>query len=207
VIVPKVQFEVEDMDPRSVYKLMTALVVPRPIGWIGTYSAEGTPNLAPYSFFNIVAASPVTVIFCPLRRSGGDRKDSLENARASGAFTINLVSDDLTRAMNVTSGEYAADADEFGLAELTAVPGTAVDAPYVAEARANAECRVTEIKEVGRPPMPGSIVFGEVVRIHVRADLMDGTRVDQSGLDAVGRMGGRAYIRNGSLFEMDRPQL
>lgn len=192
------------VDHRDAYKLLIGLVVPRPIGWIGSVDASGAHNLAPYSFFNAVAATPPTVLFSPLPRSG-ETKDTLANVRETGEFTVNIVSFDLAEAMNLSSGPHPPDVDEFGVSGLTAISGAKVAAPLVAEAPANLECVVTQIVPVGRPPMNGTLVIGEVVAFHVREDLLDGTRIDQAGLDAIGRMGGPAYTRTSELFTMERP--
>lgn len=192
------------VDPIDAYKLLIGLVVPRPIGWIGSVDAAGVRNLAPFSFFNAVAATPPTVIFSPLMQKGA-RKDTLRNVEEVGEFTVSFVSSDLADAMNLTSGRYPSDVDEFEMANLTPVGGTKVRAPMVAEARANLECRVSQLVPVGRPPMNSVLVIGEVVAFHVREDLLDGTRVDQAGLDLIGRMGGPNYTRTRDVFGMERP--
>ena len=197
-------FDPSELEGVDRYKLLTGLVVPRPIGWIGTLGQDGRPNLAPFSFFTVVAGTPPTVLFSPGRRTGTP-KDTLANAVANGEFTVNVVDEPLAEAMNLTSGEYPPEIDEFDLAELEARPGDVVDAPLVLEAPASLECRVTHIVELADPPT-NTVVFGEVVRIHVRSDLLDGTRVDSIGLRAVGRMAGNAYTRIvDGYFEMDRP--
>lgn len=190
--------------PTDAYKLLIGLVVPRPIGWIGTVSAAGVRNLAPFSFFNAVAATPPTVLFSPLMQSGAP-KDTARNVEETREFTVNMVSHDLAQQMNLTSGRYGADVDEFEVAGLTAVTGEKVAAPYVAEAKASLECRVTQLVGVGRPPMNSTLVIGEVVLFHIRADLLDGTRVDQAGLDLIGRMGGPNYTTTRDIFGMERP--
>ena len=113
-------FRPAELSGVDAYKLMIGLIVPRPIGWVGTVAADGTRNLAPYSFFNCVSAAPPTVIFSPGRRgrnaAAPDHKDTLSNVRSSGVFTINLVTEELAEAMNLTSGEYLPDVDEFEVA-------------------------------------------------------------------------------------------
>jgi flavin reductase (DIM6/NTAB) family NADH-FMN oxidoreductase RutF len=193
-----------ELEHTDAYKLLIGLVVPRPIGWIGTVSVDGIRNLAPFSFFNAVAATPPTVLFAPLTQAGR-RKDSLVNAETTREFTVNMVSFDLAEQMNLTSGRYSSDVDEFELAGLTPVPGGVVAAPMVAEAKANLECKVVQLVPVGRPPMDTTLVIGEVVAFHVREDLLDGTRVDQAGLDLIGRMGGPNYTRTQDVFGMQRP--
>ena len=198
-------FDPSEHDDVEIYKLLIGLVVPRPIGWIGSVSATGVRNLAPFSFFNAVAASPPTVLFSTIR-AGGARKDTLANVEETRVFSVNIVTEETVEAMNRTSGSYAPDVDEFELAGLTAVQGTVVGAPMVAEAKANLECRVGQIVPVGTDgPMAASVVIGEVVRIHVDGAILDGTRIDQEALRAVGRMGGPTYTRTRDLFSLDRP--
>ena len=202
--VPQTVFDPAQLKPVDIYKLMIGLIVPRPIGWVGTRSADDTLNLAPFSFFNGVSSEPPTVIFS----SGTTKreKDSLANARATGEFTLNVVTEDLAEAMVLTAGEYLADVDEFVVAKLTPVIGDLVAAPRVAEAKASMECKVVQVVDVGDPPA-AAVVFGEVVRFHVNSDILDGTRVDPVALRAVGRMAGTGYTRTRELFFIDRPEV
>jgi flavin reductase (DIM6/NTAB) family NADH-FMN oxidoreductase RutF len=198
---PKRIYRLQDAEGVDGYKLLSGLVVPRPIGWIGTVRPDGSYNLAPFSFFNLVAVDPPTVIF-----SGGkhaDRlKDSVALAEQAGEFTVNIVSEDVTAAMNITSGAYEAATDEFAMAGLTAVLGEVVRAPMVAESPANFECRVVHAMDIGET---NRLVFGEVVVVHVRPELLDGTRVDTDALKAVGRLAGPSYTRTTDRFDLSRP--
>ena len=196
-------FDLESSESRDRYKLLTGLVVPRPIGWIGTRDPRGRYNLAPFSFFNVVSSSPPMVLFSGGRHA--DRpKDSVEFAEGTGEFTVNIVSVELAEAMSVTSGRFGPEDDEFAIAGLTPVGGTKVDAPIVLEAPANLECRVTEVLDFGSE---GRIrmVIGEVLAIHAREDALDGTRVKAEVVDAVGRMAGNQYIHTRDRFELTRP--
>jgi len=200
----KTSFDTNALSGLDRYKLLIGLVVPRPIGWIGTVDSHGRRNLAPYSFFNVVAGTPPTVLFSAGRRAG-DEKDSLRAVRETGEFSVNIVTETTAEAMNQTSGDYPPNVDEFEVAGLTAVTGDVVRAPLVAEAAANLECRVTQIVDLPQQPT-NSVVFGEVVRIHVASTVLDGTRVMPEALKAVGRMAGSGYSRTADgLFEMDRP--
>jgi flavin reductase (DIM6/NTAB) family NADH-FMN oxidoreductase RutF len=197
-------FVPSELERADRYKLLTGLVVPRPIGWVGTLAPDGRPNLAPFSFFNVVAGTPPTVVFSPGRRAGTP-KDTLANVVASREFTINVVDETLAGAMNLTSGEYPPDIDEFAIAGLTGRPGDVVAAPVVVEAPASLECRVAHIVELAEPPT-NAVVFGDVVRIHVRNDLLDGAKIDPVGLQAIGRMADNGYTRTvDGYFEMIRP--
>jgi flavin reductase (DIM6/NTAB) family NADH-FMN oxidoreductase RutF len=195
-------FLTADTSAVDCYKLITGLAVPRPIGWIGTLSGEGVPNLAPYSFFNAISGDPPMVVFSA---GAGVRKDSAANARETGEFTVNVVTEEVAEAMNATSATVEAEVDEFVHAGLTAVPGLVVAAPRVAEAKAQMECTVTDVLKVGRPEGGNWLVVGEVVAFHVAGDLLDGTRVDQARLKAVGRHAGNWYSHATDLFEMVRP--
>ena len=195
-------FEAGELDATDRYKLMTGLIVPRPIGWIGSRGANGVNNLAPFSFFNMVSGSPPTLLFTTGMTVRV--KDSLANVRASGVFTVNVVTEEVAIAMNVTSDSFPPGVDEFTAAGLTSIEGEAVAAPMVAEAKANFECVVTHIHEVGEGPA-ASVVFGEVLRLHVAESLLDGTRIDLAGLKAVGRLAGPWYSRTTDQFSMERP--
>lgn len=133
------------------------------------------------------------------------RKDTLSNVRETGVFTVNIVNYDLGPQMNLTSGTYPEDVDEFEVAGLTVRELTSVDAPGVAEAPAILECRLMQTVEIGDAPMGSVVVFGEVVAFNVAERLLDGTRVDQAGLDPIGRHVGNLYSHNGELYEMVRP--
>lgn len=197
-------FDPADLDHTDAYKLMTGLVVPRPIGWIGTQDDNGSPNLAPYSFFQCVATNPPIVLFSA-GVTNGHQKDSLLNARTSGVFTCNMVGRATSEAMNASAAELGRGESEFDFAGLTPVPAAEVDAPLVAEAKATLECRVQQIVELGEPPVENAVVFGEVVRITVDDELLDGTRIDFDGLDAVGRLAGSAYATTRDRFSLERP--
>lgn len=196
-------FDLASPDSSESYKLLTGIVIPRPIGWIGTMRADRTYNLAPFSFFNVVSTSPPTVIFSGGRHS--DRpKDSVTLAEESGEFTVNIVSHSLASAMHLTSGTFDADEDEFAIAGLTPVRGIWVRAPLVSESPANLECRVLQAVAIGGEGQTRMII-GEVVALHVRADALDGTRVDPGVLDAIGRLSGNSYVTTRDRFEVSPP--
>ncbi len=201
-------YDVANLDPGEAYKLGSGLTVPRPIGWIGTVSAEGVRNLAPYSFFNMVAMYPPTFVVAPTFTG---RKDTLDNLESTGVFTVNIVTEETVVAMNATSATFPADVDEFEQCGLTAVRADTSDAPLVAEAVANFECSVVQSLPVGRradgPGRSGTLVIGEAQRIHVAERVSDDHfHIDPHDLRAVGRLAGGWYSRTAdSLFRIDRP--
>ncbi|MGB7874632.1 MAG: flavin reductase family protein [Anaerolineales bacterium] len=198
-----------DSYPRaSLYKILIGSVVPRPIGWISTVNASGQPNLAPFSFFNVVCAKPPTVLFCPMIRStDGNTKDTLNNVKATGEFVVNIVSGELAAQMVETSAEIAADVNEFELARLESTPSVAVKPPRVAESPIHFECKLTQIVEIGNQPGGGSVVIGEIVHLHVdERVLFSGDKIDLAVLKPIGRLAGSTYVRMTDLFEMERPK-
>ena len=200
---PQTTFRIADLSPIDPYKLASGLIVPRPIGWIGTRSADGVDNLAPYSFFNLVGSDPVHAAYSP--GGGRVRKDSLDNVRAVPEFTINIVTAETVEAMNATAASLPADEDEFDHAGLTKVASTEVAPMRVGEATATMECRVTDIVHVGNPEGGNGPVIGEILVIHVADRVLDGTRIKQDELRAIGRHAGSWYSHTSDLFAIDRP--
>jgi flavin reductase (DIM6/NTAB) family NADH-FMN oxidoreductase RutF len=193
-------------NPANVYKLLIGSVVPRPIAFVSSVSAEGIRNLAPFSFFTVASANPPIVCFCPMiRGSDGGRKDTLQNVEATGEFVVNIVSEDFAEQMNACSGEYAPDVDEFEVSGLTPVSSDLVRPPRVGESRVSMESRLVQVVHVSPKPLGGSIVLGEVVRFHIDESVFEDFRIDPNKLNAIGRMGGAAYARTTDRFDMARP--
>lgn len=190
-------FAPEDLSERETYFLLTSLVVPRPIAWVGTTSPSGVDNVAPHSFFNVISSDPPIVHF-----TSSGAKDTLANARATGAFTISVVSRPLLEAMNTTAADMPPDVSEFDHVDVTATRGEVVAAPYVTESPAAMECTVRTILSMGS----GHMVFGDVRRIHVhdRAWGPD-DRVDIAALDPVGRLSGSQYTLSEEILRHPRP--
>jgi len=181
-----------------------AIVAPRPIGWVATVDAEGRPNLAPYSFFNAISSFPPMVFF-----NSEGRKDSINNAEATGEFTCSLVSADLARAMNATSAPVAHGVNEFTLAGLSMAPSSRVKPPRVAEAIAALECKVTQIIQlagIDGAKLDSWMVLGEVVGVHIDDRFLKGGIFDTAAARPIARCGYRGdYAEVTSLFEMIRP--
>lgn len=214
------QIEPHEVPPTSVYKLITGCVVPRPIAWVSSVDAEGVPNLAPFSYFMAITDAPPTIAFSsgpsprPVAEVGGKaplggkapprgKKDTLHNVETTGDFVVNVVDDALAEQMNLTSGDYPAEVDEFALARLTPAPSVKVKAPRIAEAPISLECRLVQVIPVGLH----GLVLGEIVCFHLRDDLYDRAtgRVDFERLRPVGRLAGTLYTHVHEIFEMKRP--
>jgi len=193
---------------QSIYKILTGSVLPRPIGWISSMDANGHPNLAPFSFFNVVCSKPPTVVFCPLiRGTDGRTKDTLNNVRTTGEFVVNIVTEELVAAMNLSSIEDVPELNEFEYAGLTPAPSVVVRPPRVAESPIHFECKVHQIVDISDRPGGGSLVIGTIVHIHVDGRVLLGEdKINLSALKPVGRLVGNYYTRVTDLFEMERPK-
>jgi flavin reductase (DIM6/NTAB) family NADH-FMN oxidoreductase RutF len=189
----------------NVYKVMIGSIVPRPIAFVSSISPDGIYNLAPFSFFTGVSVNPPVVCFCPLRKASGHRKDTLNNVERTGDFVVNIVSEEFIEQMNATSAELPPDVDEFRVSGLTPVPSDLVRSPRVKESHVSMECKLFRIFEISDKPSGGSIVTGEIVRLHVDDSYIDNFRVDPDKLKAVGRMAGITYVRTGDHFDLARP--
>jgi len=202
--VNKYAMKVSELNPGEGYKIGTGLVVPRPIGWVGTRATDGTTNLAPYSFFNMVCAEPPMFVFAPARAA---RKDTLANVRETGEFTLNIVTEEVAEAMNATAASLDPGVSEFDACGLTAADSVLIDAPMVEECKANFECKVTQITDIGHAERGFALVVGEAVMMHIREDIFDleTMRVDQANLKAVGRHAGNVYSRSSNQYEIERP--
>ena len=128
------QIDPQTLDSTAVYKLLISSVVPRPIAWVSSLDTAGVGNLAPFSYFMAITAEPPTIAFACSPREGA-KKDTLRNVEAAGEFVVNVVDDERAEQMNLSSGDYAPDVDEFVLTGLTAAPSVKVKPPRVAERR------------------------------------------------------------------------
>lgn len=186
----------EDWAAREFYLLMTALVIPRPIGWISTISASGVRNVAPYSYFNLMGSDPCYVAF-----GSSGVKDSLSNLREVPEFVANIVTMHLLEKMNFTSANFPREEDEYGWAGLTPVASAKVRPPRVGEALAHLECELVQVVTDRNT----HIVLGRVVHAHVDPSVWKDGRVDPRLLDPVCRLAGSAYASLGEIFNVARP--
>ena len=179
-------------------------IVPRPIGWISTVSADGVVNLAPYSFFNGVASGPAVVMFCP---GGAARKDSLRNVQETGEFVVNVATDGQREQMNETSAVVGPEVDEFTLAGLEALPSRVVGPPRVAGAPAHMECRHLQTITLpsDNPQSPNHMVLGLVVGIHIDEAILTDGMVDMAKFRPIARLGYMDYTVVDNVFTMLRP--
>lgn len=183
---------------RSVYPLLGSLVVPRPIAWVSSRSADGIDNLAPHSFFTIVSTAPPIIVF-----SSMGEKDTVRNIRATGEFVVCGSPAAMLEQINVTSVEFGSDISEFDVAGLTREASETVAAARVAESPYALECRLVEIQEMGN----GLVVFGEVMCIAVDASVLVDGRAVIDRLDPIARLGGSDWSRIGEITTRRRPSV
>jgi flavin reductase (DIM6/NTAB) family NADH-FMN oxidoreductase RutF len=202
------EIKADTLPHQSIYKILAGSVLPRPIGWISSIDTDGRPNLAPFSFFNVVCSNPPTVLFCPLIRGiDGNKKDTLNNVRATREFVVNIVTEGLLEAMNASSVEAPAGFNEFEFAGLTTANSVTVKPPRVAESPIHFECKVREIIDINDAPGGGSIVIGTVLHIHVEDGVMIGQdKINLAALQPIGRLAGGAYSRITDIIELERPK-
>jgi flavin reductase (DIM6/NTAB) family NADH-FMN oxidoreductase RutF len=182
---------------------LKAIVAPRPIGWMSTLDSAGRPNLAPYSFSNMLQTQPPMLVF------GSDGlKHSAANAIATGEFVFNLVTRDLFAAMNASSAALAAGENEFEAAGLETAPCRIVKAPRVAASPASLECRVVhhgELRDIEGRATGGHFVIGQVVGVHIADSALRDGQFDMVAAGTVARCGYRDYTQVTALFSALRP--
>jgi flavin reductase (DIM6/NTAB) family NADH-FMN oxidoreductase RutF len=200
----------DQLSHRDFYRILIGAVAPRPIAWVSTLSKDGRHNLAPFSFFNVVSAKPPLLGFSPALRqleNGHAPKDTLSNIRETGEFVVNVVTFELAKAMNLTSGDYDPSVNEFDVAKLATRPSQLVRPPQVAASPISFECRLHKVLDFGDAPPSGSLVIGEIVSVHMDENVLGEGRLDPQALDLIGRMGGIEYTRTTQRFELQRPKV
>lgn len=197
------RFDVAEIPGPQAYHFLTSLVAPRPIALVSSLSADGRPNLAPFSFFMAGGGRPPSVAFSPTQDRSKGEKDTLVNVRATGEYVINLVSHPLRESMNLASTPLPHGESEWELGSFTPAASQHVRPTRVAEAPASLECKLFQVVDHGA----AHYVIGEVLAFWVRDDLLAGDRVDQSKVDLIARLGGDWYcqVRPEVLFELPRP--
>lgn len=191
---------------RDAYQWMTATIMPRPIAWVSTVSAEGKVNLAPFSFFQGITANPPTLMFVPVNNRQGLKKDTTRNIEVVPEFVVNLVPRALAEQMNATAALLPYGESEFERFGIAAAPSERVKPPRVAAAPVAFECRLDRIVHIGEGPLAANVVFGRILAAHIRDDVLgaDG-RPDAQKLDLIGRLGGEDYTLTRDTFSIERP--
>ncbi|WP_297512246.1 flavin reductase family protein [Flavobacterium sp.] len=201
------------IDPKSLSTVqlqgyLQSAIAPRPIAFASTLDKKGTPNLSPFSFFNVFSANPPILVFSPARRVRDNSiKHTLVNCQDTREVVINVVNYDIVQQMSLSSTEYAEGVNEFTKAGLTQIPSQLVKPYRVAESPVQFECKVNDIIALGTDGGAGNLIICEVIKIHISEAVLDakGT-IDPEKIDLVSRLGGNWYSRAKSgLFEVEKP--
>lgn len=196
----------DSLDADAIYQLLISAVIPRPIAWVSTMSADGTVNLAPFSYFTAVCSKPPTLVFCPgVPGPDGSEKDTLRNIRECGEFVVHLPDEATAEAMNRSAINFPPELSELEYSGVTTVQSTVISVPRIAEAPLAFECRSQRIVDVSTKQGGGFAVFGEVVHVYCRDELWNGEKVELGPFKPIARLGGHAYARVGDTFELRRP--
>ncbi len=186
----------EELGAQDAYHLLNAVVAPRPIAWVSTRGPAGVANVAPHSYFTVLATQPPTLGFVSV-----GRKDTLRNIEATGEYVVNIAGLDLAERLNLTSADFPPEESEFAWAGLTPVGSDLVAAPRVGEAPVAMETRLVEVKPIGN----SFLVIGEVLRWHLKPAIMAGGRPDPARIRPFGRHSGSQYSQAGGFFNLTRP--
>ena len=191
-------FNMKNLEPRNRYKLLTSVIVPRPIALVTTLDLEGRVNAAPYSFFNAIGSDPPIVALGP-----GKTKHTFHNIRTTQEFVVNLVSEDIMEAMNTTATDFPEGVNELMMAGLNIAASRQIKAPRILESPVSLECKLETILEIGN----NRVVIAEVLEIYITDQFVDAEKfyVDSHGLQLIGRMGGMGgYTRTTDAFQIPR---
>jgi flavin reductase (DIM6/NTAB) family NADH-FMN oxidoreductase RutF len=199
------QFESNKTDPSVLYKLLTGIIIPRPIGWISTIDSNGINNLAPFSYFNMVSSDPPCVMFST-RRENNKNKDTLNNVLQNGQFVVNLVTLEVVEQMNASSEAFPADVDEFIITNLTPIDSVSIQPKRVKESPIHLECEMIHHYFMDNNEGGGAcIVIGKIKTIHIDDSiLMENNRINLDVYKPVARLAGSNYSTLGELFSIKR---
>ncbi len=203
-----VSITASEVPTAKLHGYLLGAVGPRPIAFASTIDDRNRPNLSPFSFFNVFGSNPPILIFSSSRRvRDNSTKHTLENVLKNREVVINVVNYDMVQQMSLASTEYMEGENEFIKSGLTMLPSDLVKPFRVAESPVQFECRVVKVEPLGKEGGAGNLIFSEVLKIHVDADILDENgAIDQFKIDQVARMGGNWYSRaNMGLFEVPKP--
>ena len=199
------EFDPTKIDNTLVYRLLTSIIIPRPIAWVSSISENGINNLAPFSYFNMVGDDPPHVMFST-RRDNNSNKDTLNNVLATNQFVVNMVTKDLAEPMNSSAAVVAADVDEFALVGVMPVPSSLVKPFRVAESPIQLECELVHHYFLEDHQQGGAcVLIGRVVMIHITDELLlDESRINNELYKPIARLGGSNYSEQGEIFSIKR---
>ena len=196
---PTVDIAARDLPAEDCYRLLTGLVVPRPIAWVTTVSAAGVVNLAPFSHFTFVAPKP-PLLAISVGHKGGVYKDTARNIMANEEFVVHIADRGLVEAVHLSAVEHPADVSEVAVLGLETRPSLHVRPPRLAAAPVAMECRLRHCIEFG--DTRSRLLVGEVLVFRLRDGLLADGKIDTRRLDPIGRLAGPNYATLGEIVTM-----
>lgn len=188
-------------DSAYIYSLMIRAITPRPIAWVSTISPHGITNLAPFSYFNGICSNPAALMFSPVNKPDGTKKDTVRNIEANGEFVVNVVPFALAEQMAATANEFSHEESEFDAVGIKPEPSERVSPPRVAESPIQFECELIQIVPVGTGPLAANLVIGRILLMCIDDEVLDADgKIDPARVDSIGRLGGREYCRTRERF-------
>ena len=204
-----ITLDLQRLQQADIQHYLLHTIAPRPICFASTIDKNGLVNLSPFSFFNLFSSNPPVVVFSPSRRGRDNTtKHTLQNILEVPEVVINIVTYDMVQQVSLSSCEFEKGTDEFIKAGFTRQPSQQVKPPRVKESPVQLECKVIEVKPLGKQGGAGNLVIAEVLLMHIDESILnEAGKIDQRKLDLVARLGGNWYARiNASnIFEVDKP--
>lgn len=198
----------KDKTERENYKILTGSIIPRPIAFVTTLTADGMVNGAPFSYFNIVSSNPPLLSLAIQRKAGG-KKDTVRNILQQKEFVIQVVGMDNVNQVNKTAASLPADESEVSLAKMNLVNSEQIKVPGVKEAKVRFECVLEKHIPLGEADNTSTdLIIGKVLRYHLDETVYDKEKdyIHMEALDAVSRLAGNNYAKQGDVFTLQRPK-
>lgn len=199
----------KDIATGKLHAYLLSAVAPRPIAFASTINQDGTPNLSPFSFYNVFSSNPPIAIFSPARRvRDNTTKHTLDNVKHTPEVVLNAVNYSMVQQMSLSSTEYPYGVNEFDKSGLTPLASELVKPFRVKESPVQIECKVNEVIALGDQGGAGNLIICEILLVHIQESILDAqSRIDQHKIDLVARLGGDWYSRNSgnALFEVPKP--
>ena len=187
------------LDPETAYRLITGVVVPRPIAWVTSLSATGVLNLAPFSAFTFVSPKP-PMLAISVGRKGGIYKDTAQNILNNEEYVVHIADSSLMTAVHESSTEHPPDVSEVEELRLSTLPGERIKVPRLAAAPIAMECRFRQCLEFGETR--SRLIVGEVLVFHIREGLLNNGKIETEALDPIARIAGPRYAKLGEIVTL-----
>ena len=188
------------LDPETAYRLITGIVVPRPIAWVTSLSASGVLNLAPFSAFTFVSPKP-PMLAISVGRKGGIYKDTAQNILNNEEYVVHIADSSLMNAVHESSTEHPPDVSEVDELRLSTLPGERIKVPRLVAAPIAMECRFRQCLEFGETR--SRLIVGEVLVFHIRDQLLQNGKIETEALDPIARIAGPRYARLGEIVTLN----